>query len=104
MVRQPRSAFRHETIAKQLIAEIREGVYPVGTQLPPELQLCARFDASRHTVRQALRTLSDRGLIVRRASSGSMIIAAHEPRIMIQSAGSMVESLANPRDLVREIV
>src|SRR5260221_11694899 len=104
MARESRTAFRHETIARQLIGEIRQGVYPVGTQLPTELQLCERFDASRHTVRQALRTLTDRGLIVRRASSGSMIIAAHEPRILVHSAGSMAKTLANPSDLAREIV
>ena len=104
MARKPRSAFRHETIAKQLIAEIREGALPVGTQLPTEPQLCERFKASRHTVRQALRSLTDRKLIVRRAGSGSMIIASHEPRILIQSAGSVAKSLSNPSDLVREIV
>jgi DNA-binding GntR family transcriptional regulator len=87
-----------------LIAEISQGVFPVGTQLPPELQLCERFAASRHTVRHALRSLTDRGLIVRRASSGSMIIASHDPRILVQSAGSVAKSLANPTDLVREIV
>jgi len=104
MARKPRNAFRHETIAKQLVAEIREGILPVGTQLPTEPQLCERFKASRHTVRQALRSLSDRKLIVRRAGSGSMIIASHEPRILIQTAGSMAKSLSNPSDLVREIV
>jgi GntR family transcriptional regulator len=104
MARKPRTAFRHETIAKQLIAEIREGVLPVGTQLPTEPQLCERFEASRHTVRQALRSLTDRKLIVRRAGSGSMIIASQEPRILVQSVGSMAKSLSNPSDLVREIV
>jgi GntR family transcriptional regulator len=104
MARAPRTAFRHETIAKQLSAEIREGIFPVGTQLPPELQLCERFDASRHTVRQALRSLTERGLIVRRASSGSMIIASHDPRILVHSAEAVAKSLTNPSDLVREIV
>lgn len=33
-----------------------------------------------------------------------MIIATHQPRILVQSAGSVAKSLANPSDLVREIV
>lgn len=90
-------------IARQLIADIRSGVYPVGTQLPPELDLCEKFGASRHTVRQALSSLTERGLIVRRASSGSMIISAHEPRILVQSSEPMAPSLSNPTDLIRTI-
>jgi GntR family transcriptional regulator len=99
-----RTPFRHEAIARQLIEDIRSGVYPVGTQLPPEVLLSQQLKASRHTVRQALKTLTDRGLIVRRASSGSMIIAAHEPRILIHSAVPMTKTLANPSDLARTIV
>ncbi|MCB8883088.1 GntR family transcriptional regulator [Acidisoma cellulosilytica] len=104
MTQDSKALFRHETIARQLIQDIRSGVYPVGTQLPPELLLGQMFKASRHTVRQALKTLTDRGLIVRRASSGSMIISAHEPRIMVQSSAPMTKALANPSDLVRTIV
>ena len=34
---------------------IREGKFPVGTFLPGELDLIDRFEASRHTIREALR-------------------------------------------------
>jgi GntR family transcriptional regulator len=104
MTREKKSPFRHEVITRQLIQDIRSGVYPVGSQLPPELRLGEQFKASRHTVRQALKSLTDRGFIVRRASAGSMIIAAHEPRILVQSAEPMTKTLANPSDLVRRIV
>lgn len=104
MTTKGRPVFRHEAIARQLVADIRAGVYPVGSQLPTELNLCTIFGASRHTVRQALATLTERGLIVRRTSSGSMIISAHEPRILVQSTEPMASQLSGPSDLQRAIV
>jgi GntR family transcriptional regulator len=104
MKQRSKPAFRHEMIAKQIVEDIQSGVYPVGTQLPPELELCQLLKASRHTVRQALSTLSKRGLIVRRASTGSMIISSHEPRILVQSSEPMSRTLAGPSNLKRTIV
>jgi DNA-binding GntR family transcriptional regulator len=98
------TTFRHKIIAGQLMADIRKGVYPVGGLLPPELDLCARFEASRHTVRQALRTLTDRGLIVRRASTGSVVVAKIEPAIFVQPADAMAATMSGRSDVVRTVV
>ena len=46
---------RYLQIARTLRKEIVDGVYPVGSQLPTEHQLCERFAVSRYTVREALR-------------------------------------------------
>ena len=43
----------YRKIADTLLAGIREGKFPVGTFLPGELELINRFDASRHTIREA---------------------------------------------------
>lgn len=101
---QGRTTFRHKIIAEQLMTDIRKGVHPVGGLLPPELDLCERFDASRHTVRQALRTLTERGLIVRRASTGSVVVAKIAPAIFVQSAGAMAASMSGRSDVVRTVV
>jgi len=96
--------FRHKIIAEQLMAQIRKGVYPVGSLLPPELELCEHFQASRHTVRQALRTLTERGLILRRASTGSVVIAKIEPAILVQSAEAMASTMSSRSDVIRTVV
>ncbi|MBV9564197.1 MAG: GntR family transcriptional regulator, partial [Bradyrhizobium sp.] len=48
-----RAVPRYRAIAEQLLADIARGRYPVGSALPTEIELCRRFDASRHTVREA---------------------------------------------------
>ncbi len=62
-------------IAKGLASEIASGVYPVGSQIPTEAQLCTTHEVSRSTVREALRCLVDRGMISRRARYGSQVIS-----------------------------
>ena len=51
---------RYLQIARTLRKEIVDGVYPVGSQLPTEHQLCERFAVSRYTVREALDRKSTR--------------------------------------------
>jgi DNA-binding GntR family transcriptional regulator len=63
----------------ELAASIRAGRYAVGTALPTERELCASFGVSRHTAREALRQLEQRGLISRRQGSGSTVIARTPP-------------------------
>ena len=53
---------RYLQVARTLRKEIVDGVYPVGSQLPTEQQLCERFEVSRYTVREALRRLRDDNL------------------------------------------
>ncbi len=45
---------RYLQVARTLRKEIVDGVYPVGSQLPTEHELCERFAVSRYTVREAL--------------------------------------------------
>jgi DNA-binding GntR family transcriptional regulator len=54
------------------------------------------FDASRHTVREALRTLTEEQLIVRRPRAGSKVLAAHSPTTYAQSVTSMEQLLNYP--------
>ena len=70
---------RYRAIANDLMAAIVNRSYPVGSALPPETELCAQLEASRHTVREALRILELNGLIARRQGSGSEVIADTPP-------------------------
>ncbi len=64
---------RHEQISDWLRAQIQEGVYATDAQIPSESQLTERFEVSRITVRRALQTLENEGLIYRRQGLGSFV-------------------------------
>lgn len=66
---------RYLQIARELTAAISDGTYPVGARLPTELELCAHFQISRFTAREAVRVLSSAGLITRRQRVGTVVIA-----------------------------
>jgi DNA-binding GntR family transcriptional regulator len=52
------------------------GMSKVDDSLPTEAQVSEEFSISRHTAREALRLLTNAGLIVRRQGSGSRVIAS----------------------------
>ncbi len=58
-----------------LLADIRNGVYPVGSQLPVESQLCARYGVSRTVLREAVARLKAEGLIDTQQGRGSFVLA-----------------------------
>jgi DNA-binding GntR family transcriptional regulator len=70
---------RYRAIANDLVNAIVSHKYAVGSALPPETELCEQLQASRHTIREALRILEQNGLIARRQGSGSEIIADTPP-------------------------
>ncbi|HEY4370517.1 MAG TPA: GntR family transcriptional regulator [Burkholderiales bacterium] len=95
---------RYQEIAAVLTKGIAQGRYPVGRLLPTETELCETFDAGRHTVREALRILTDRGMIVRRRGAGTMVIATEAPNLFTHSVASMSEWLRYPQDTYRATV
>lgn len=66
---------KHGLITKALSEEIRAGNYQVGDRLPSEPELSLRFGVSRHTVRAALRTLQELGLVSSRQGIGTQVQA-----------------------------
>jgi GntR family transcriptional regulator len=68
---------RYQEIADDLRARVAEGQYARGRVLPSESELSAEFDASRVTIRRALETLRDEGLIAARQGFGWFV--ASEP-------------------------
>jgi len=56
-------------VAEIVEGTIASGEWPAGSRLPTEAELALRFAVNRHTVRQALRDLAERGLV--RAVQGS---------------------------------
>ena len=72
---------RYHVLADGLRKEILSGRYPVGAQLPTELEICRTEGVSRHTARDALRILIDEGLVERRQGAGTKVIAAQRPAL-----------------------
>lgn len=71
----PKAAGRHIALAKQLAGEIGSGRYRVGARFPSEQELQERFDLGRHTIREALKILTEQGMLGRRRKTGSVVLA-----------------------------
>jgi DNA-binding GntR family transcriptional regulator len=94
---------RYHVLADGLRSEIRSGRYPVGAQLPTELEICRTEGVSRHTARDALRILIDEGLVERRQGAGTKVIAAQRPAAFVQPLGGPQELMQYARDARLEI-
>ncbi len=85
---------RYLQVARTLRKDIVDGVYPVGSQLPTEHELCERFSVSRYTVREALRRLRDDNLVSSRPRAGTMVVPRGEPNSYAQENMSINDLLA----------
>lgn len=64
---------KYLAIYRALAAEISDGTHQPGAALPPQRQLADRFGVTLMTVRQALRTLQDDGLVEARPGTGTFV-------------------------------
>jgi len=60
-------------IFEQIKEEIIREVYPIGSKLPPERELAAKYDASRFAVREAIAMLAQNGFVETQPQSGSYV-------------------------------
>ena len=72
------SSTLYAKVEETIAAEIGQGEYRPGDQLPTEDELLQRFDVSRITVRRAVQNLVHRGLLEIRRGRGTFVV---EPRI-----------------------
>lgn len=64
----------YQQIADQLRSMIENGTFPVGSHLPPERELAARFHVSRTSVREALIALEVVGFVHVRVGDGVSVL------------------------------
>ena len=69
----------YRQIAEDLRQRIESGQLGHGDQLPTELELRERYDASRNTVRDAVKWLTTRGLIQTRPGQGTFVAEKIDP-------------------------
>ena len=86
----------YRQISDNLLVGIREGKFPVGSFLPGELDLIDRFDASRHTIREALRVLEDMGLVKRQRGRGTLVLSTEASPAFVQMVRSPSELFSYP--------
>ncbi len=60
-------------IHNQIKRDIENHVYKVGDRIPAERQLAVKFGVSRMTLRQAIKTLEEEGILERRLGSGTYV-------------------------------
>ena len=60
-------------IHNQIKREIENHNYKVGSKIPAERQLAQKFGVSRMTLRQAIKTLEDEGILEQRVGSGTYV-------------------------------
>lgn len=67
------------SVRDALASRIATGAIPAGSRLPPEPKLAAELGVSRATLREALRSLEDDGLVTRTRGAGTY--ATNRPRL-----------------------
>lgn len=69
----------HQQLCGYFQGLIETGRLSPGSRLPPELELSERYGVSRGTVRQAMRSLSEAGLIRRETKNGTVVSTPPQP-------------------------
>lgn len=80
-------------VQRALMERIENRHYTVGSRLPTEGDLCKEFDVSRHTIREALRSLRNAGFISSRQGSGYTVENVAAQHRFVHSVGSLDELL-----------
>jgi DNA-binding FadR family transcriptional regulator len=68
-----RALSSHDQIATILGTEILRGIHKPGDNMPPEPDLIARFQVSRTVIREVMKTLSAKGLVVSKTRIGTRV-------------------------------
>jgi GntR family transcriptional repressor for pyruvate dehydrogenase complex len=86
-----RTARLYEQIVEQIEESIREGRLRPGDQLPAERDLAQQFGVSRTAVREAVKTLSEKGLVESLSGRGTFVTSA-KPQSMRHSLDWIMNS------------
>jgi GntR family transcriptional regulator len=76
----------YRRIAEELRQQIESGRLKPGSQLPTELELRERFEASRNTIRDAVKTLIGLGMVETRPGQGTFVTRKIDPFVTTLSA------------------
>lgn len=74
-VSSPANAPKYKKVYEDLLSAIRTGAFQPGDRLPSEAELGKHYNTSRITVAKAVNELQQKGLVSRRAGSGTHVVA-----------------------------
>ncbi|MGJ5175731.1 FadR/GntR family transcriptional regulator [Bradyrhizobium oligotrophicum] len=95
---------RIRTVLTTLGREIAQDLIPVGTALPPEPDLEARFGVGRGVIREAIKTLAAKGLVSVRPRHGTHVLPRHDWSLLDRDVLSWLVGQDEPnRDLLLAI-
>lgn len=96
----------YEEVVSQIHELIRQGRFKAGDQLPSERELAETFKVSRTSVREALRALESRGLVVSRTGAGTFIADLPVESLVAPLAKLLIEEKGALADIfeVRELI
>ncbi|WP_020573369.1 GntR family transcriptional regulator [Actinopolymorpha alba] len=92
-------------VAEQLEQSIMAGTLAPGTRLPNEIVLADQLSLSRPTMRQAIRYLVDKGLLVRKRGVGTQVVQSQVRRSIELSSlyDDLIRSGQHPTTTVRDL-
>lgn len=94
MVAQP----MYQQIAEDLRGQIESGALQPASQLPTELELRDRYNASRNTIRDAIKRLTSQGLVETRPGQGTFVTRKIDPFVTILSSVRGPQTVEGPTD------
>lgn len=65
---------KHTVIENDLLAKIKNGTYQPNTLIPKEIELMKIYSVSRPTIRQAIQSLVNQGLLAKRKKRGTIVL------------------------------
>lgn len=87
-------------VVKHIIGRIANGVYPIGTRLPSERDLCAEFNISRGTLRKGMAELRRLGIVTIRHGSGCYANRLLKPALAGYGLTPKVQTRVSLNDII----
>jgi GntR family transcriptional regulator len=85
----------YQQIAEDLRQKIESGRLPPGDQLPTEFELGDTYNASRNTIRDAIRRLTSQGLVETRPGQGTFVTRKMDPFVTTLSSATAPKTAAD---------
>jgi GntR family transcriptional regulator len=76
----------YQQIAEDLRKQIDSGLLGRGSQLPTEIELRERYNASRNTIRDAIKRLTSQGLVETKPGQGTFVTMKVDPFVTVLTA------------------
>ena len=94
---------RHKIVYEAIKKNIEEKIYPEGSLLPSENEMCSLFNVTRPTIRQALNRIENKGYIKRYQGKGSIVQRIHH-NLGIMSLKGVTKVLGAQGNLTTQMI